>query len=318
MRAFATDRFGELSELRLQNLPKPSPGPGELLVQVRASAVNPADLKVLSGRGPAKFLHAARFPLILGYDFSGTVEALGAGVRGRAVGDEVFGFLPYSRKNRSGAFAEYLCAAQDSVGRKPGAVSHEEAAASATAACTALQGFRDQARLAAGQAVLVNGASGGVGVYAVQIAKALGARAFATASAGKADLVKDLGAERVYDYKTTPLGQIGERFEMFFDVASNSSFAAAARLLKPGGTYVTLVPSPALLASAARSLFTSKRCRFVIVQSRAADLEQLARWFDEGKLKAGVERSYPLAEVPLALQRLASGEARGKLAITVA
>ena len=168
---------------------------------MRAAAVNPADLKVLAHRGGGSFLHASRFPLILGFDFSGVVAEVGAAAGPHAIGDEVFGFLPYARSTRGGSFGEYVAVGADTVGPRPRSISHEQAAAAATSAATALQALR-KGKLAAGQTVLINGASGGVGSYAVQIAKILGATVIATCSASKIDHVKALGATRVYDYKT--------------------------------------------------------------------------------------------------------------------
>ena len=318
MRAYATDHHGDIKDLSLRDdIAKPTPAPGELLVKVKAAAVNPADLKVLMGRDGGGFLHASKFPLILGFDFSGVVVEVGAEVKGRAVGDAVFGFLPYARSTRGGTFAEYVAVGADTVGTKPKKISHEEAAAAATSTVTALQSLRDKGKLAAGQTVLINGASGGVGSYAVQIAKAMGAKVVATASAAKAEHVKSLGADRVIDYKTTPLSQIEERFEVVFDVASNSSYGVCAALLKPSGTYVVLLPSAGLLVGMVRALFSSKRCKMVAVGPVSTDLDQLAAWFDEGKLKAIVDTSYPLEEVPKALERQRAGDVRGKIAITV-
>jgi NADPH:quinone reductase-like Zn-dependent oxidoreductase len=317
MRAYATDRRGDIADLSLRDLPKPSPAPNELLIKIRAAAVNPSDLKVLTGRDGGGFLHASNFPLILGHDFAGTVAEVGSAAKARAVGDEVFGFLPFARSTRAGTYAEYVCVGEGTVGKKPKAISFEQAAAAGTSAITALQALRDKGKLQAGHSVLVHGASGGVGSFAVQIARALGATVTATCSAAKADYVKGLGAARVIDYKTTTLSQIDERFEVVFDVVSNSSFGECAGLLKPSGAYVALLPSPGLFLGMARALFSSKSCGFVIVKPVAADLDLLGTWFDEGKVKPVLEASLPLAELPKALERQRAGDIRGKLAITV-
>ncbi len=317
MRAYAIERRGTIADLRVMELPRPVPAANELLVRVRAAALNPADLKVLAGRDGGGFLHATNFPFALGFDFSGVVESVGAAATGYVAGDEVFGFLPYARSTRGGSFAEYLAVAADSVGKKPKMLSHEEAASAATAAMTALCALREKGRLAAGQTVLINGASGGVGSYAVQIARNLGANVLAIASAAKADAVKSLGASQVYDYKATPISEIKTQVEMVLDVASNSTFGACLHLLKPGGSYVSLLPSPAMFLGMARALFSSRRCAFVMVKPHASDFAEIARWFDEGKLKPMLERSYPFNELPIALERLQRGDVRGKLALTV-
>jgi NADPH:quinone reductase-like Zn-dependent oxidoreductase len=316
MRAFASDKFGEIAQLTLREVDKPTAGEGQVVVNVRAAAVNPADLKVLGHRDGGSFLHASKFPLILGYDYSGVVTEVGVDSKVYKVGDEVYGFLPYARSTTAGTFAEYVAVSEAAAGPKPKQLSHEQAAASATSAATALQGLH-KAKIATGHTVLINGASGGVGSYAVQVAKTLGATVIATASGGKVDYVKGLGADRVYDYKTTPLREITERFDVVFDVASTSSFGTCLPLLKSGGCYVALLPGPGLFLGIARSWFTSKRCTFIVVKPIAADFAQLATWFDEGKLKPILDASYPLAELPTAIERQRIGDIRGKLAITI-
>ncbi len=316
MRAFASDKFGEIANLTLREIDKPTAAPGQIVVNVRAAAVNPADLKVLGHRDGGSFLHASKFPLVLGYDYSGVVTEVGASTSAYKVGDEVYGFLPYARSTTNGTYAEYVAVSEATAGPKPRKLSHEQAAAAATSAATALQALH-KAKLAAGQTVLINGASGGVGSYAVQIAKTLGATVIATASGGKVDYVKGLGADRVYDYKTTPLRAIEERFAVVFDVASTSTFGTCAPLLDRGGTYVALLPGPGLFLGIARSWFSSKRCTFIIVKPVAADFAQLATWFDEAKLEPILDASFPLAELPTALERQRIGDIRGKLAITI-
>jgi NADPH:quinone reductase-like Zn-dependent oxidoreductase len=317
MRAFAADEFGEISGLSLRDLPKPTPAPDQLLVQVRAAAVNPADLKVLRHKDGGSFLHASVFPLVLGYDFSGVVVEVGSAAGKHAVGDEVYGFLPYARGTTQGSYSEFIAVGADTAGPKPKSITHEQAAAAATSAATALQALR-KGKLAAGQRVLVNGAAGGVGSYAVQIAKAMGAQVSGTASASKVAHVTALGVERVYDYKATPLAAITEKFHVVFDCASTSSFGTCAALLEPGGAYVSLLPGPGAFLGVARSWFSSKRAAFIICKSVAADLAEIGAWFDAGKLTSAVDASYPLAELPAALERFAAGDVRGKIAVTVA
>ena len=174
MRGYAIDHFGTIDDLRLRDdLEAPTPGPGQVLVNVAAAALNPSEWKVLSGNTAGRFLHAPRFPLVLGYDFSGQIEALGAEVDDFEVGDSVFGFLPYSRKNRQGSLCELVAVPAETIAPKPDRVSHIEAACAATAGVTALQALSDKGRLDSDQRVLVNGASGGVGSYAIQIVRAM-------------------------------------------------------------------------------------------------------------------------------------------------
>ena len=317
MRAYASDKFGDISDLRLQDVPKPTPAADQILVEVRAAALNPADLKVLRHKNGGSFLHAASFPLILGYDFSGVVREVGSAGAPHAVGDEVYGFLPYARSTRGGTYAEFVAVGAGAAAKKSAAITHEQAAAAATSATTALQALRDKGRLASGQRVLVNGASGGVGSYAVQVAKALGATVHATCSAGKMAHVIATGADQVIDYKATPLDELAETYDVVFDVASTSDYGTCAHLLNPGGTFITLLPSPGLFLSMARTLFSSRRCGFVMVKPVAADFAQISTWFDEGKLVPQVDSSFPLADLPRALEHLHSGGVRGKIAITL-
>ena len=283
-----------------------------------AASVNPADLKVITGKDGGRFLHAKNHPTAIGFDFSGTVEEVGANVRGRSVGDEVFGFLAYSFSTKQGSFAELVAVKPDRVGVKPPGISYEAAAAAATVGCTALQGLRERGRLKPGQRVLVNGASGGVGSYAVQIALALGANVTGTSSAAKADFVRGLGVEEVIDYRKTPLQSLEQTYDVFLDAASMSSFREVKGLLNRGGAYVTLLPTAALFGGMLLSIFSSKRCSFVTVQSRAADLDQLAQWLSTGELAPSVEQTFPLSEIGTALTTLASGSVRGKIALRIA
>ena len=317
MRAAILERNGPIEDVRVAELDPPKHGSGDVLVRVHAAALNPADVKVVSGKDGGGFIHAKSFPMAIGFDFSGVVEEVGSRLRGLKQGDQVFGFLPYGMWTKQGSLAELVSVKQHAVGRKPPGVSHEVAAAVGTAGCTALQALRDKAHVKEGQRVLVNGASGGVGSHAVQIAKLLGADVWGTASAAKADFVRGLGASRVIDYRQTPMSSIGTKFDVVLDAATSRSFSEAATILEPGGAYVTLLPSLGLLTGIVASVCSSKRCAFVGVKPRAADLEQLADWLATGKLTASVERTYPLSEITDALTSLASGSVRGKLAVRV-
>ena len=219
---------------------------------------------------------------------------------------------------RQGSFADYVAVKPDEVGVKPDALSHIDAAAAATAGCTALQALRDKGRLESGQRVLINGASGGVGSFAVQIARLLGAEVWATASAKKAEFVRGLGAAEVIDYRLRSIASIDQTFDLVLDAASMSSFAEVEPRLGRGGSYVTLLPSASLVRGMAKSLVARKRCTFVTVKSRAADLDQLGSWLAAGKLSASVHTTFDLQAITDALAKLASGSVQGKIAIRVA
>jgi NADPH:quinone reductase-like Zn-dependent oxidoreductase len=242
---------------------------------------------------------------------------VGANVRGRAVGDEVFGFLPYSVTTKQGTFAELVAVRPGTVATKPAAVTHEQAAASATVGCTALQALRDKGRLKAGQRALINGASGGVGSFAVQIAKQLGAEVWGTASAANADFVRSLGATEVVDYRKTPLGSLQTKLDVFLDAACASSFQEVRGLLNPRGAYVRLLPSASLFVGMLSSLLSSKRCSLLMVKPRSADLDQLARWLAGGQVRVPIEESFALSQVTEALSLQESGSIRGKVVIRI-
>jgi NADPH:quinone reductase-like Zn-dependent oxidoreductase len=317
MRTILLSQRGSIDAIQLGTKARPEPGPKQVLVRVHASSVNPADVKLVLGEMGTSLIHSTKLPMQLGYDFSGVIEKLGAQVSGRSVGDEVFGFLPYATWNAQGSFADYLLAKPDRVALKPPGVGHEAAAAAGTAAVTALQGLLERGRLRSGQKLLIHGASGGVGAHAVRIAKILGAEVWGMCSAPKASFVRSLGADQVIDYRTTPLPELGEVFDLVFDVACTSSFHEAAPRLAHGGAYVTLLPSPSLLTGKAASLLSSKRCGYVVVQSTRDRLGRIASWLADGQFQSLVSESFELEATTQALSKLKSGRVEGKLAIRV-
>ena len=253
MKAMATKSYGPLDRLEMMDLPAPDAGPRQIRVNVHASSINPADIKVITGQ--VKFLHGRNFPLVLGYDFAGEVDTVGSEVSDFKAGDKVFGFLPYGMGNRQGAFSEKIVANAQRVSKMPETLGFEEAASCATAALTALQALRP-ALAAGGRSVFIHGGSGGVGSYAVQIARLLGATSItATCSDRSVDFVKSLGAGEVLDYRKLSLSDLQSRYAVLFDVASNLSFFKVRRLLEPDGSYVRLLPSPAVLFGALLSPF---------------------------------------------------------------
>jgi NADPH:quinone reductase len=299
MKAIAAPSYGPLESLALIDAPLPVPGPGEVRVRVVASALNPADFKVILGT--LKFLHARNRPLIVGYDFSGTIEAVGPSVTAFSVGSEVFGFLPYGPGNKRGAFAESLIAKCDEIALKPARVSHETAAAAATTGLTAIQSIRDLGRLpGSGGELLVTGVSGGVGSISVGIGRKLNARVTAVGSGVGLELARHLGAVEALDRTKGPLpGSIRDRFDVVFDAAAAYRWRDWHGALKPGGAFVTTLPSLTFAVDKVPSLFTSTRVHFVNVKSRPADLELLGSWLEAG------------LEVPLASAILVRDVAKG-------
>jgi NADPH:quinone reductase-like Zn-dependent oxidoreductase len=315
MRAMAIPSYGPVQRMKVIELPIPEPGPGQVRVKVHASAVNPSDEKVATGA--AKFLHGRNFPMVLGYDFSGVVDRVGAGVTTVADGQEVFGFLPYSGSNKEGAFAEYTLSKVSGLSRKPGSVSHSLAAAAATPGITALQSLRDLGRLRSGGRALIIGASGGVGALAVGIAKKLGAEVVAVCATHAVDLVKGLGADIVIDRrKEDPLRVARGPFDVVFDAAAVSTWSATRHLLGKGGVYVTTLPGPAIVLHLGLSAFTSTRARMVMVKNKADDLELLGRWLTEG-LKVPIDSTVPVREVVSGIERMAAGRMHGRVSVDV-
>lgn len=315
MKAMALPTYGPLEGLAQIDAPLPTPGRGEVRVRVASSALNPADHKVLLGT--MKFLHARNRPLVVGYDFSGTVDAVGPSATGMSVGDDVFGFLPYGPGNSRGAFAEALIAKCDEIAVKPPGVSHRIAAAAATTGLTAIQSLRDLGRLpATGGQVLVTGVSGGVGSIGVGIARKMNASVTAVGSGAGLEVARRLGAVEVLDRTTQPLpGEIRERFDVVFDAAAAFRWREWRVALKRGGAFVSTLPTLAFAADKVASLFAGTRVHFVNVKSRPADLTLLASWL-EGGLEVPLASTIPVRDIAKGLLQLQ--KAGGRIAVEVA
>lgn len=309
--------------LRVEEVAKPVPNDNQLLVRVRAVSLRFFDGAMLQG-GVGRLLFGLRKPknTCPGSDFSGTVEAVGSNVTDFKPGDEVFGV-------RAGALAEYICVRADrAVIAKPGNVSFEQAASIPTA-LVALQGLRDTGRLKPGQQVLINGASGGVGTFAVQIAKAFGAEVTGVCSTRNLDLVRSLGADHVIDYTKEDYTKGDRRYDLIYDLVSNRSFAERRRILKPGGICVQagvggsgvrkemLSHMVTQLSASLRSKFAKEKFVSFMVDFNKRDLGILRDLTESGKLSAALTKTYPLAETAAAYNYLQTGHARGKIAITL-
>ena len=311
MKAAVAEEFGGIDRVVVRDVPKPAPGPGEVLVRVRAASMNPLDCKLREGK--FRLVFRVRPPFVLGFDVAGEVEGVGPGVTRLRPGDAVFGELP-----RPGAHAEYVVAGEDHLLPKPGRLSFEEAAAIPAAAMSALQALRDEARLRAGQHLLVNGAGGGIGTFAVQIAKAWGARVTAVASARNQDLLREIGADESLDYAKDDFARREAVFDAILDVVPNRSFPECRRALAPGGTYVTTLPGPGPFlwrALTALPLFGGRRCRALMLRPKRSDLEELARLAEAGSLRPVVGEVFPLDAIREAHARMESGHARGKIVV---
>jgi NADPH:quinone reductase-like Zn-dependent oxidoreductase len=310
MKAITQDTFGGPEVLRLAEVPEPTPGPTEVLVRVRASALNPIDGVVRSGR----YHLLGQPPFILGWDVSGVVAEVVPGVNRFRPGDEVFGMPFFPRAGN--AYAEYVAVPSRQLAAKPATLSHEEASALALAGLTAWQSLVDTANVQEGQTVLVHAAGGGVGHLAVQIAKARGAVVVATASAGKADLVHELGADHVIDYRTTDVVSAAGMVDVVLDTLGGESAVASIETLRPGGLLVTIVERTNT-ALAERVRAAGRRFAGVTVEPDYPGLEALAGLVAEGRLRPVVSETFDLADAVAAHRRLAAGGVTGKLVFTM-
>jgi NADPH:quinone reductase-like Zn-dependent oxidoreductase len=311
MRAAVTEAFGGVERVVVRELPKPVPGPGEVLVRVRAASMNPLDCKLREGK--FRLIFRVKPPFVLGFDVAGEVEAVGPGVTRFRAGDAVFGEM-----SGPGSHAEYAVVGQDHLLPKPARLSFDEAAAVPAAAMSALQALRNDARLHAGQRLLINGAGGGVGTFALQIAKAWGARVSAVASARKQDLLRELGADESLDYAQEDFARREAAFDVIFDVVPTRSFPECRRALAVGGTYVTTLPGagPYLWrVLTVLPLFGGRRCRALMLRPKRSDLEELARLAEAGTLRPVVGEVFPLDAIRQAHLRMQSGHARGKIVV---
>jgi NADPH:quinone reductase-like Zn-dependent oxidoreductase len=322
MKAIVCEKPGPLDRLKVTEIDRPDLSRDDVLVRVHASSANPVDMFPTTMAG---YLLGGRKPAVLGTDFAGTVEEVGSDVTDFRVGDEVFG-------GKGGAFAEFLVAApKTAIARKPASVSFELAGTVAVAGTTALQALRNHGGVKAGQRVLINGASGGVGTFAVQIARALGAEVTAVCSARNVDLVRSLGAADVIDYAEEDFTKGSERFDLIVDVASSHSFASCRRVLEPNGTYVVTGAAAVqhrragLLRAMGHFLvtritaigLTQKVVSLFIASLNRDDMAILGEMLESGKIVPAIDRCYDLAAVPEALQYLNEGHARAKVAIRV-
>ena len=316
MKAFIYEKYGPPETLRMAEVDKPAPNAGEVLVKVLAASVNAADWHVL--RGKPLFSRATLGLLrpkhkILGVDIAGQVEAVGSGVTRFRAGDAVYGNL---LDHGYGGFAEYVSAPVDVTSSKPANLSFEEAAALPMAATTALQGLRYHGELQPTQRVLINGGTGGVGSFAVQLAKSSGAEVTAVTSTGNVDLARSLGADHVVDYTTTDFARSGRRYDRILDTVGNRSVRDLRRALAPGGkAAVTGFTSVRRLLAV--SLRGGKDVAQVQAHVTAKDLEQLSALIEAGTVRPWIDRRYRFAEVPAAIAYLEQGRARAKVVVEV-
>ncbi len=321
MRAIVRHRYGPPGVLRLEEIEKPAAADDEVLVRVRAASVNPLDWHFMRGAPSlVRLLTGVRGPkdARLGRDVAGQVEAVGRNVKGLRPGDEVYGA-------GSGAFAEYVCAREKTLAVKPANVTFEEAAAVPIAGLTALQALRDYGRVERGQTVLVNGAAGGVGTFAVQIARALGAEVTGVCSTRNVDLVRSLGAGSVIDYTRDDFTRTGRTCDVVLDCIGNHPLSHLRRALTSTGACVMVGGAGSSLGILAGMLGTFLLARVVkqrlvgfMASINSADLAAMRGLIESGQVRPVIDRQYALEDVPQAIAYLEEGHARGKVAISVA
>ncbi len=319
MKAIVQRRYGPPGALALEDVQTPVPGPGEVLVRVRAASIFAGDLHVLRGRPRVMRMSTGlRRPkkAIPGMDLAGVVESVGPGVDRLRPGDEVFGWAP-------GTLAEYACGPADRFERKPDRLSFEQAAAAPEAGVTAIQGLRDHGRVAAGQSVMVIGASGGVGTFAIQVAKALGASVTAVCSTGNVEQARAIGADEVIDYTTNDPTATGRRYDVIFQVAGTAKPWRLRRLLNRDGALVLCSGDGRMSGIDRIALgtltyaFASQRLGVFVTNEDRPGLVALRELIDAGAVTPVVERTFPLEAAADAFRQLEAGHARGKLVITV-
>ena len=315
MKAIVHHRYGGPEILEYEEVEKPVPADDEVLIRVRAAGVNPIDRIFEAPSIVIRMITGLRKPKDprVGHDVAGQVEAVGKNVSDLKVGDEVFGVS-------KGAFAEYACSS--AVVKKPANITFEQAAAVPIAALTALQGLRNKGQVQPGQKVLVNGAAGGVGTFAVQIAKVLGAEVTAVCSTRNVEMVRSIGADRVVDYTSDDFTKTDQRYDVIFDCVTNHSFSAYRRILNPKGKWL-FVGGPKklgrmlylLLKAPIYSLFVSPKFLTVMARRSKEDFNTLREMIEAGNVTPVIDRRYTLRETPDAMRYLKEGHARGKIVI---
>lgn len=322
MKAIVYRCYGSPDVLRFEDVEKPTPADDEVLVKVHAASVNPLDWHYMRGSPYIVRLGSglgAPNGTSMGVDFAGTVETVGSNVKRFKPGDEVFG-------GRSGAFAEYVTVPEDrALTLKPANITFEQAAAVPIAAITALQALRDKGKLEPGQKVLINGASGGVGTFAVQIAKSFGAEVTGVCSTRNVEMVRSIGADHVFDYSKVNYTESGKRYDLIIDMVGNHSLSANRRVLNPNGTFVIvgggkgnwLGPLMSPIKALILSPFVGQEFVMILAELRQDDLAILGELMQAGKVTPVIDRRYRLSEVPAAIRYSEEGHARGKIVVTL-
>lgn len=311
MKAYELKEAGSVDQLQIIEIDKPVAAANEVVIKNKAISINPVDIKTRMGKGQYTRLKESHSPVIIGWDVSGVVESVGEGVSQFKPGDEVFGMINFPGHGK--AYAEYVSAPAGHVVKKPANITHEEAAAATLAALTAYQILRNHVK--AGDNILIQAGAGGVGHFAVQIAKIIGAHVIATASAKNIDFVKGLGADEVIDYTKQPFEDAVSGLDFVLDALGGDTLKRGIQTVKAGGKIVSL-PSGALVDEISE-LAKSKNVEaiFQMVVSNGGDMQQIADWLEAGKLKAEVSQVFPFAQLRKAHSAVETGRTRGKVVV---
>ncbi|MCC0056783.1 MAG: NADP-dependent oxidoreductase [Rhodobiaceae bacterium] len=334
MKAYALTRYGGPEAAELRDMPRPAAGPGDVLVRVHAAGLNPVDFKTREGK--LRVVQRLALPAVMGNELAGVVEAAGAGVTGVAAGEHVFARMP---KGTMGAFADYAIVPEELLAKMPATATFEQAAGVPLAGLTALQALRDELHLASGSRVFIPGGAGGVGTFAIQIAKRLGAHVTTTASPRGRALVESLGADAVVDYTSQRIADHVRDMDAAFDLVGGETLMESFAVVKPGGTVVSVAGMPEPLTArkdlgrgaglAALFWFASWRIRaeakkhgvtyrYLFMHPSGSELGELGRWIDDGTLKPVIDRVFPFSDIGEAFAYLESGRAKGKIVVRMA
>ncbi|MCU0534041.1 MAG: NAD(P)-dependent alcohol dehydrogenase [Hydrococcus sp. Prado102] len=313
MKAVSINRYGSPDVLQYADVEKPSVTGDRLLIKVYASSINPVDWKIRQGM--LQVITGYKFPIILGFDVAGEVVEVGANVTNFKTGDAVYAYLD---PVPGGAYAEYAAVSERFVSLKPSNLSYEQAAVVPLAATTALQALRDTGEIKKGQKVLINGAAGGVGTFAVQIAKAYETDVTAVCSTKNVELVKGLGADRVIDYSQQDFTKDTEKYDIIFDVVGKRSFSECNNNLLDRGIYISLLPSPDVLLNGFLTFFIpGKKAKLFVAKASGKDLAYLKELIEANKIRPIIDRTYPLSQIADAHRYSEEGRTVGKIAIAI-
>jgi NADPH:quinone reductase-like Zn-dependent oxidoreductase len=312
MKAVFYNRYGSPDVLEVGELEKPTIRKDEILVQAYASSINPVDWKIRSG--VIKIFTGKKFPKGLGGDVAGKIVEIDEKVTGFAVGDEVYGKISGFKGN---AYAEFVVAKPEDLAQKPVNLNFNESASVPLAALTAYQALVNLGGITKDSKILINGCSGGVGHFALQIAKALGAEVTGVCSTKNVALAKELGADKIIDYTKENVTANKEKYDIFFDAVANQSYGKIKPILNKNGRYVSTLPSVGVILNAITGIFSSKKARMINVKSNPQDLQQLTKWIENGKVKPIIDKIYPLEDVREAHRHSETGRVVGKLALSI-